>query len=52
MTGLYDGHLAVELYKRDWILRARLDGDRPLHECPNAVKAMAEWMQRNKAKAQ
>lgn len=50
MTGYRDGHMAVEHYKGDWILRAALDGDLPLVSSAEATAAMDAWRDRNAAK--
>lgn len=48
--GFYDGHMSVELYKGGWILRARIEGDRPVTENSSAERAMRVWRQRNREK--
>lgn len=50
MSGYRDGHMAVEFYKGDWILRAALSQDRPIDESADAKRAMDAWKARNRAK--
>ena len=50
--GFYDGHMAVEFYKGEWVLRTRLPTDLPLHLSAAAQQAMRRWRDSNRAKFQ
>jgi hypothetical protein len=44
--------MAVEFYKGEWVLRARLPTDLPAHLSAAAQQAMTHWRESNRAKFQ
>lgn len=50
--GYYEGHMAVCAHKGEWVLRARLESDRPVVDNPDAARAMSAWKSRNRTKSE
>lgn len=50
LKGYYEGHMAVARHNGEWVLRAAIQGDRPICESQEAQAAMAHWRERNKEK--